>query len=140
MEEIVQVVKIADTTLKKRLDEFKATPSGNLTLADFRNVWLEEEMDPPAYTKGKEKEEAERKARERAENGEEDECAVPDAQRSRGCNWCYAHGRSESTSAHLDLNSEWLARRVRPCRWCSSARCCRGDESVEYCGGCGKGE
>jgi transcription factor IIIB subunit 2 len=64
VEEIVQVVKIADTTLKKRLDEFKATPSGALTLADFRNVWLEEEMDPPAFTKGKEKEEAERLASE----------------------------------------------------------------------------
>ncbi|KAI8985592.1 hypothetical protein BD414DRAFT_488591 [Trametes punicea] len=58
--EIVQVVKIADTTLKKRLDEFRKTPSGGLTLADFRTVWLEEEMDPPAYTKGKEKEEKER--------------------------------------------------------------------------------
>ena len=64
VEEIVQVVKIADTTLKKRLDEFKATPSGSLTLADFRNVWLEEEMDPPAFTKGREKEEAEREATE----------------------------------------------------------------------------
>jgi len=64
VEEIVQVVKIADTTLKKRLDEFKATPSGSLTLADFRNVWLEEEMDPPAFTKGREKEEAEREAAE----------------------------------------------------------------------------
>ena len=62
VEEIVQVVKIADTTLKKRLEEFKATPSGALTLADFRNVWLEDEMDPPAFTKGKEKEEAERTA------------------------------------------------------------------------------
>ncbi|KAF9542270.1 cyclin-like protein [Agrocybe pediades] len=69
VEEIVQVVKIADTTLKKRLEEFKATPSGALTLADFRNVWLEEEMDPPAFTKGKEKEEAERQARE--EGGEQ---------------------------------------------------------------------
>jgi transcription factor IIIB subunit 2 len=55
IEEIVQVVKIADTTLRKRLDEFKKTPSGSLTLADFRNVWLEEEMDPPAFTKAKEK-------------------------------------------------------------------------------------
>ncbi|KAG5634460.1 hypothetical protein H0H81_001877, partial [Sphagnurus paluster] len=66
VEEIVQVVKIADTTLKKRLDEFKNTPSGSLTLADFRNVWLEEEMDPPAFTKGKEREEAERAAAEDA--------------------------------------------------------------------------
>ncbi|KAG6896547.1 hypothetical protein C0992_007543 [Termitomyces sp. T32_za158] len=69
VEEIVQVVKIADTTLKKRLDEFKNTPSGSLTLADFRNVWLEEEMDPPAFTKGKEREEAERAAMEEAANG-----------------------------------------------------------------------
>ncbi|KAL4068304.1 hypothetical protein V8B97DRAFT_888451 [Scleroderma yunnanense] len=44
IEEIVQVVKIADTTLKKH----------------FRTVWLDEEMDPPAFTKGKEREERER--------------------------------------------------------------------------------
>lgn len=69
VEEIVQVVKIADTTLKKRLDEFKATPSGSLTLADFRSVWLDEEMDPPAFTKGREREEAEKRAAEAAANG-----------------------------------------------------------------------
>lgn len=61
VEEVVQVVKIADTTLKKRLDEFRKTPSGRLTLADFRQVWLEEEADPPAFTKGNEKEEKEKK-------------------------------------------------------------------------------
>ena len=71
VEEIVQVVKIADTTLKKRLEEFKATPSGTLTLADFRNVWLEDEMDPPAFTKGKEKEEAERAAATQGSGDEE---------------------------------------------------------------------
>lgn len=60
VEEIVQVVKIADTTLKKRLEEFKKTPSGALTLADFRTVWLDEEMDPPAFTKGREREEREK--------------------------------------------------------------------------------
>ncbi|KNZ75971.1 Transcription factor IIIB 60 kDa subunit [Termitomyces sp. J132] len=73
VEEIVQVVKIADTTLKKRLDEFKNTPSGSLTLADFRNVWLEEEMDPPAFIKGKEREEAERAAMEEAAKGDDNE-------------------------------------------------------------------
>lgn len=65
IEEVVQVVKIADTTLRKRLEEFKNTPSGALTLTDFRTVWLEDEMDPPAFTKGKEKE------REEAEDEEE---------------------------------------------------------------------
>lgn len=69
MQEIVQVVKIADTTLKKRLDEFRKTPSGGLTLADFRTVWLDEEMDPPAFTKGKEKEAMEM-AGEDSEGGE----------------------------------------------------------------------
>ncbi|KAF9013414.1 hypothetical protein BDQ17DRAFT_1343383 [Cyathus striatus] len=74
VEEIVQVVKIADTTLKKRLDEFKATPSGSLTLADFRNVWLEEEMDPPAFTKGKEREDNARLSQlESLENGDGEE-------------------------------------------------------------------
>ena len=79
VEEIVQVVKIADTTLKKRLDEFRKTPSGKLTLADFRRVWLEEEQDPPAFTKGNEKEEKERqkeakgKKRKRERDKEEEE-------------------------------------------------------------------
>ena len=80
VEEIVQVVKIADTTLKKRLDEFKKTPSGKLTLADFRRVWLEEEQDPPAFTKGNEKEEKERqkklkgkKRKRERDTGEEEE-------------------------------------------------------------------
>ncbi|KAJ8454947.1 hypothetical protein ONZ51_g12729 [Trametes cubensis] len=56
--EIAQVVRIANTTLKKRLYEFCKTPSGALALADFRTVWLEEEWThqlrlriyPPATT------------------------------------------------------------------------------------------
>ncbi|KLO10354.1 hypothetical protein SCHPADRAFT_916374 [Schizopora paradoxa] len=73
--EIVQVVRIADTTLKKRLDEFRKTPSGNLSLADFRTVWLDEEVDPPAFTRGKEKEAREAKLREGlgTEDEEDDE-------------------------------------------------------------------
>lgn len=47
--EIVQVVKIADVTLRKRLDEFKNTSSSKLTIDDFRNIWLEEENEPPAF-------------------------------------------------------------------------------------------
>ncbi|KAJ2160518.1 transcription factor TFIIIB subunit brf1 [Coemansia sp. RSA 552] len=48
--EIIRVVKIADTTLRRRLDEFRATPSGGLTVADFRSLWLEQAADPPAFT------------------------------------------------------------------------------------------
>ncbi|PIA17007.1 cyclin-like protein [Coemansia reversa NRRL 1564] len=48
--EIIRVVKIADTTLRRRLDEFRMTPSGGLTVADFRSLWLEQSADPPAFT------------------------------------------------------------------------------------------
>ncbi|KZO94648.1 cyclin-like protein [Calocera viscosa TUFC12733] len=55
--EIVQVVKIADTTLKKRLEEFGKTPSANFSLEEFRHQWLDVEQNPPSFTKGQEKEE-----------------------------------------------------------------------------------
>ncbi|GJE90501.1 CYCLIN and BRF1 domain-containing protein [Phanerochaete sordida] len=62
--EIVQVVKIADTTVRKRLDEFRRTGSAALSVGDFRSVWLEEEAEPPAFVRGREKEEREREERE----------------------------------------------------------------------------
>ncbi|PWN21117.1 BRF1-domain-containing protein [Microstroma glucosiphilum] len=49
MNEIVQVVKMADVTIRERLEEFKRTPSGNLTIQDFKEIWLEEEHEPPAF-------------------------------------------------------------------------------------------
>ena len=66
------MVKIADITLKKRLEEFKATLSVALTVADIRHVWLEDEMDPfpPAFTKGKEKKGSRQDAC-RQDNGDE---------------------------------------------------------------------
>ncbi|CAH1764043.1 268_t:CDS:2 [Entrophospora sp. SA101] len=39
--EVIAVVKIAD--------EFKITPSGKLSVQQFRNLWLEQECDPPAF-------------------------------------------------------------------------------------------
>ena len=60
--EVVQVVKIADVTLRKRLGEFKETASGALTVADFRTLWLDETADPPAFSAGLKREQV---ARER---------------------------------------------------------------------------
>ncbi|CAE6459170.1 unnamed protein product [Rhizoctonia solani] len=61
IQEVVQVVKIGDETVKKRLEEFKTTPSAALTMHDFRNVMLEEAADPPSFTKGLEKQKQEAK-------------------------------------------------------------------------------
>ena len=47
--EVVYVVKVADLTIQKRLDEFRGTKSGDLTVEEFRNIWLEQAHDPPSY-------------------------------------------------------------------------------------------
>lgn len=64
IEEVVQVVKIADVTIKKRLEEFGETPTSQLTITDFRAVDLNEENDPPAFIEGVRKERLKREATE----------------------------------------------------------------------------
>ncbi|KAH9461731.1 hypothetical protein H4Q26_009922 [Puccinia striiformis f. sp. tritici PST-130] len=54
--EIVQVVKMADVTIKKRLEEFRVTASGKMTIEEFRTIWLEETENPPALKKNRRKE------------------------------------------------------------------------------------
>jgi len=88
IEEIVQVVKIADTTLKKRLDEFKATASGGLSITEFRSMWLEETHDPPAYTTSVRKM---KRSESELLNDDQAETSSQGAERSRS--------RSRSTSA-----------------------------------------
>ncbi|KAL8733238.1 MAG: hypothetical protein Q9166_002255 [cf. Caloplaca sp. 2 TL-2023] len=47
--EVVYIVKVAEVTVFKRLDEFKATESSGLTVEQFRDVDLPGEADPPAF-------------------------------------------------------------------------------------------
>ncbi|ODM90214.1 Transcription factor IIIB 90 kDa subunit [Orchesella cincta] len=47
--DIISVVKVHETTLRKRLIEFGETPSSSLTLDEFMSVDLEEEHDPPSF-------------------------------------------------------------------------------------------
>ncbi len=48
--EVVYVVKVQEQTIFNRLDEFKATESGGLTVEEFRTIDLERAADPPAFT------------------------------------------------------------------------------------------
>ncbi|XP_061599964.1 transcription factor IIIB 90 kDa subunit-like [Cololabis saira] len=54
VKEIVSVVKVCDTTLKKRLMEFEDTPTSQLTIQEFMTTDLEQEQecDPPCFTAG----------------------------------------------------------------------------------------
>ncbi|KAH0546796.1 transcription factor IIIB 90 kDa subunit-like isoform X1 [Cotesia glomerata] len=47
--DIIKIVKVHESTLRKRLIEFGDTPSSALTLDEFMTVDLEEEQDPPAF-------------------------------------------------------------------------------------------
>ncbi|KAJ1983282.1 transcription factor TFIIIB subunit brf1 [Dimargaris verticillata] len=51
--EVIRVVKVASVTIRERLKEFKHTPTGGLSLTDFRTVWLEESTDPPAFARNR---------------------------------------------------------------------------------------
>ena len=53
--EVVYVVKVADLTIHKRLQEFKETQSGDLTVQEFRSMWLEHSHDPPSFGPKKKK-------------------------------------------------------------------------------------
>ena len=49
---LFQVVKVHESTLRKRLNEFGETPASQLTLDEFTNVDLDamtEEQDPPSF-------------------------------------------------------------------------------------------
>lgn len=47
--EMVYIVKVTESTISKRLDEFKVTESSGLTVEEFRTIDLERACDPPAF-------------------------------------------------------------------------------------------
>lgn len=51
--EVVKTVRISDTTIRKRLGDFRDTPSSQLTIDEFQKIDLEEEQDPPSYTQAR---------------------------------------------------------------------------------------
>ncbi|EGI68654.1 Transcription factor IIIB 90 kDa subunit [Acromyrmex echinatior] len=53
--DIIKIVKVHESTLRKRLLEFGDTPSSALTLDEFMTVNLEEEQDPPAFKAARKK-------------------------------------------------------------------------------------
>jgi transcription factor IIIB subunit 2 len=52
--EVVYIVKVTETTISTRLNEFSSTESGELTVDQFRSVQLENTHDPPSFTRGRE--------------------------------------------------------------------------------------
>ncbi|XP_053553248.1 transcription factor IIIB 90 kDa subunit [Bombina bombina] len=55
IKEVIRVVKVCESTLRKRLTEFEDTPTSQLTIDEFMKVDLEQECDPPSFTAGQRK-------------------------------------------------------------------------------------
>ncbi|CAM4582242.1 unnamed protein product [Caretta caretta] len=55
VKEVIRVVKVCESTLRKRLTEFEDTPTSQLTIDEFMKIDLEEECDPPSFTAGQRK-------------------------------------------------------------------------------------
>ena len=51
--EVARVVKLSKGTIRKRLVDFKDTPSSRLTIEEFLKIDLEQEHDPPSYAEAK---------------------------------------------------------------------------------------
>jgi transcription factor IIIB subunit 2 len=58
--DMYKLFRISADTLKKRLDDFKATPSSQLTLEQFQTFQSDIEFDPPSYLHNLSQEEADR--------------------------------------------------------------------------------
>ncbi|KAI9492772.1 cyclin-like protein [Zychaea mexicana] len=71
--EMIYIVKVAEITIHSRLKEFKQTESANLSVRDFRNMWLETEADPPAFLKARKEQEGVKKRTEGGSDNEESE-------------------------------------------------------------------
>ncbi|KAL9036877.1 MAG: hypothetical protein Q9214_005944, partial [Letrouitia sp. 1 TL-2023] len=72
--EVVYVVRVAEVTVNKRLDEFKVTESSKLTVEQFRNTDLESALDPPSFyeNKGSKKKRGRRRKASQVQQGTED--------------------------------------------------------------------
>lgn len=53
IQQIVDAVKISKATIIRRLQEFETTPTAQLNMKEFNTIELEEEQDPPAFSKAK---------------------------------------------------------------------------------------
>ncbi|XP_070776518.1 transcription factor IIIB 90 kDa subunit-like [Enoplosus armatus] len=52
IKEVVSVVKVCESTVRKRLIEFEDTPTSQLTIEEFMKMDLDQECDPPCFTAG----------------------------------------------------------------------------------------
>ena len=108
--EMVFVVKVQEQTIFNRLDEFRATESGTLTVEEFRTIDLERAADPPAFARDKDGKKRRRRKRKQidADFGDDGDGVEPTVISSRATSTCpsESNGRANTQNqAQLDSQS-----------------------------------
>jgi transcription factor IIIB subunit 2 len=109
--EVVYVVKVTVQTIQKRLEEFKQTPSSELTVDAFlSNEFLESAHDPPSFYQNTEEYKSKQKKRKRRRYGHDGD-ELPDEENSGAEDTDEVNKRqrtTEPTSEQLDPSVEQL--------------------------------
>ena len=114
--EVVFVVKVQEQTIINRLDEFRATESGTLTVEEFRTIDLERTADPPAFTQSKDGKKKRGKKRKQidAEFGDDGDGVEPTVISSRATSTCPSEANSQLNTPVNTQNQAMLDSQSMP--------------------------
>ena len=117
VEEVVFVVKVQEQTIFNRLDEFRATESGALTVEEFRSIDLERAADPPAFTQDKngQKKRGRKRKQVDANFGDDGDGVEPTVISSRATSTCPSETNGElNTSANTQSQAQLDSQSMPP--------------------------
>lgn len=115
--EIVYVVRVQEQTIFNRLDEFKATESGALTVEEFRSIDLERTADPPAFTQDKDGKKKRGRKRKQIDDefGDDGDGIEPTVISSRATSTCPSEANSQlDTPAKTQKQAQLDSQKMPP--------------------------
>jgi transcription factor IIIB subunit 2 len=117
--EVVYIVKVTTHTIQKRLEEFKLTPTSELTVEEFlNNEFLEQAHDPPSYYEKQEEFIKNKKTRKRKRKtlqlGEDEPEAVDDDDPNKRQRTAESHPDTPVPSVELQKDADGFIIPPRP--------------------------
>ena len=117
LREMVFVCKVQEQTIFNRLDEFRTTESGALTVEEFRTIDLERAADPPAFTQSKDGKKKRGRKRKHidADFGDDGDGVEPTVISSRETSTCPSEANSQlDTPANTQSQSKLDSQSMPP--------------------------
>ena len=117
LREMVFVCKVQEQTIFNRLDEFRTTESGALTVEEFRTIDLERAADPPAFAQSKEGKKKRGRKRKHidADFGDDGDGVEPTVISSRGTSTCPSEANDQlNTPANTQGQSKLDSQSMPP--------------------------